>query len=546
MDIGNRYSIIREVAAGGMAQVYLATDTVLGRQVAIKMLHQHLLDNPHSIQRFENEARAIAQLSNENVIKLFDYGKTAGNDRFLVMEFVDGRTISEVLAEYRSFPNLVLLEVMHQILGGLQAAHEKGIYHRDVKPSNIMIDAHGCLKVMDFGIAYLVNQGSITLTGTFVGSPNYISPEQAEGGAVSGKSDVFSTGSLVYECATARCPFAGDNVHATLNAILKYDPVPAFQHNQFLLSEISDLISRCLRKIPAERPSAFEAMAIIDAAVSGLGLSLGKKRIERFFIDPEGYRKEEAKELYDALCARARESSKKRKALQSIRFFTQAERFAPLSAVDRKIIDRIRGGALLRKVAVAGLFVMAIAACGLGLFQIIRSLPAGRHSQKQNAAAPALKNGARAIADPFAIAPQSSDTGRDLKSTAKPVQVSHLAAVLEKSGSQPANPPVSADRKKAADISGNGTMQKSGYLKVRTNPPWSDIYINDMMVGVFPKISLFPVSPGRISLTVKNVHCRDTSEVFSVSVGDTLVRELVLVPRQSNSPDSLVSRSKPR
>jgi tRNA A-37 threonylcarbamoyl transferase component Bud32 len=527
MDIANRYTVIREIAAGGMARVFLAKDQVLGRNVAIKMLHQYLLDNPHSIQRFENEAHAIAQLSHENVIKLYDYGANQKQERYLVMEYVDGKTITDLIAAYQPFPNLCLLEIMSQILSGLQAAHEKGIYHRDVKPSNIMIDLHGCVKVMDFGIAYLVSQGSITMTGTFVGSPNYISPEQAEGGTISGKSDVFSAGALMYECATGHCPFTCDNVHATLNAILKYDPVPAFQYNPHLLSEIGDLLLRCLRKLPGDRPSPTEAMALIESTGKSLGLSLGKRRLEKFFASPEEYRKEEEKELYHALCGQAREFSKKRKSIQSLKYYAQAEQFGTLSEGDRKIIERIHGGTVLRRIAISVLIIMALVAGALSLFEITRStLASARQAKKTRIEKNQSDSSTLAInkaATDSVDAAAKSDTGSINDSAIGRIRARLIADTGKR---QTANPLDSIELQAVK----KAQTENIGYLKVRTSPPWSDIYLNDVLVGVFPKITLMPVPTGRHVLSIKNTRCRDTSEAITIAAGDTLIREIILVP----------------
>ncbi len=181
-----------------MASVFLATDTKLDSQVALKKIHPHLLNQKETIIRFTNEAKAIAQLSHENIIKIFDYG---GSDSqpFLVMEYVNGTTLQKILENHNRLPDLVTAEIAFQVASGLLCAHNRGIFHRDIKPANILFSDDGYLRITDFGIAYLVNSESITMTGAFLGSPHYISPEQAEGRKVKGTTDIFSLGIILYQ-----------------------------------------------------------------------------------------------------------------------------------------------------------------------------------------------------------------------------------------------------------------------------------------------------------------------------------------------------------
>ncbi len=155
--------------------MFLADDTSLKREVAVKMLHPHLLQNEKTIKRFTNEARTVAALSHENIIKIFDFGG-AGLRPFIVMEYVKGITLQELIDRHITLPDIITIEIALQTLSGLICAHEKGIYHRDIKPGNILIDYKGLVKITDFGIAFLVNEESLTLTGSFLGSPHYTSP----------------------------------------------------------------------------------------------------------------------------------------------------------------------------------------------------------------------------------------------------------------------------------------------------------------------------------------------------------------------------------
>jgi serine/threonine-protein kinase len=250
------------------------------------MIHPHLLDRQETHVRFSNEAKAVASISHENVIKVFDYGETQGK-RYIVMEYIEGFSLLELLQKYTVIPNLVLIEILHQILSGLAVVHEKGIIHRDIKPANIMIDCHGGIRIMDFGIAFLVNQTSITMTGTFIGSPAHISPEQAEGIKVTDKTDIFSLGSLAYESATGKHPFSAENPQATIHRVLSLQALPPFQKNEKVLVWLSDFIEPMLVKDASQRPSARECVHIMEEKCRAEGLAPGRQRIIDFMTEGE-------------------------------------------------------------------------------------------------------------------------------------------------------------------------------------------------------------------------------------------------------------------
>ncbi|MEO7425613.1 MAG: serine/threonine-protein kinase, partial [Fibrobacteria bacterium] len=181
MQTPGRYTILEEIASGGTATVYLAEDTVLRRKVALKKLHPHLHSHPLTVRRFEKEAVAVASLSHGNIIKVYDYGSEE-KTLFLAMEYVDGVSLDGLLQSIpNGMPSLTALSVFHQLLEGLNAAHANGIYHRDIKPSNILVDRKGCVRIADFGIAFLSKETSITKTGSYLGTPGYSAPEQAQG-----------------------------------------------------------------------------------------------------------------------------------------------------------------------------------------------------------------------------------------------------------------------------------------------------------------------------------------------------------------------------
>jgi predicted ATPase/serine/threonine protein kinase len=265
------YEVLSPLGAGGMGEVYLARDTRLGRNVAVKLLpSKHCLD-AERVWRFEREARAASALNHPNIVTLYDIGH-ADEGRFIVMELVEGRTLRQAM-EQGGMPPAVPV-IGGQIAKALAVAHAAGIVHRDIKPENIMIRQDGYVKVLDFGLARLVTEperGPQALMGTHpgrvVGTVRYMSPEQARGENPAAPSDVFALGVVFYEMATGRHPFPSDSVLGTLHAITTETPAPPAKLNPNLSRELDALILAMLEKKPALRPTAAE----VDASLAGGG-----------------------------------------------------------------------------------------------------------------------------------------------------------------------------------------------------------------------------------------------------------------------------------
>jgi serine/threonine-protein kinase len=502
-----RYHIIRKLDAGGMATVYLANDEVLHREVALKMVHPHLMDRQETKKRFANEAQAIAKLSHDNIIKLFDYGEEDGKP-FLVMEYIEGKTLAQVLADHDHLPNLVVLEIAYQIFSALCAAHEKGVCHRDVKPPNIMVDKYGTVKIMDFGIAHIINQESLTLTGTFVGSPNYISPEQAQSREISVKADVFSAGSVVYQCLTGAPPFVGENPHAVIFSIINDQPNSPCTLNNKALAAVCDLIKKCHVKDPATRPDARECMTLIEAIALELGCSLGKNRVARFFGDADAYTASEHHELFAALRGMAKRDFKKRRYVAALKDLNQAREFGFLLPEDEKIISSIGRGTTLKKAAVV-LGVLAIAAiAAFAVWPVLEDMDVRlRHAVfKTPATAPADTAPARMIMQPGAGI-QAAVSEPAQKPDKKVTRSSVATAMLSANRENPAG--------------GANPVADDSYLSIKTRPPFAQVYVDGNVRGETPLTAL-PLVPGRHKLMLKKDKYQVVEENIVTVSHDTL------------------------
>jgi serine/threonine protein kinase len=209
--IANRYELEELVGTGGMSNVYKAKDTLLERNVALKVLHPQYSDDEEYVERFRREARAVAQLSHPHIVTVIDRGEDDGQ-QFIVFEYVDGENLKQFLERTGPLPARRAVELALEIAEGLAFAHEHGLVHRDVKPQNVLLTPDGNAKVTDFGIARSLDvERGVTQTGTVLGTSNYLSPEQASGATATPATDVYSLGVVLYELFTGKVPFPGEN-----------------------------------------------------------------------------------------------------------------------------------------------------------------------------------------------------------------------------------------------------------------------------------------------------------------------------------------------
>jgi serine/threonine-protein kinase len=248
-----RYEIVREIARGGMADVYLANDSKLNRAVALKVLSPELSRDPSFVERFRREAQAAAGLNHPNIVGIYDWGQEHGTS-FIVMEYVDGRTLRDMIHADGPIAPAQVADIGADIAAALSFAHENGVVHRDVKPGNVLITTAGQVKVTDFGIARAggSNDG-LTRTGSVMGTATYFSPEQAQGLPVDGRSDVYSLGVVLYEMATGAPPFGGDSPVTVAYKHVREEIVPPSRHVPSIPRELERVILTCLAKEPADR-----------------------------------------------------------------------------------------------------------------------------------------------------------------------------------------------------------------------------------------------------------------------------------------------------
>ena len=257
--INDRYEIIRSIGEGGMANVYLGYDTILDRNVAIKVLRGDLSNDEKFVRRFQREALSASSLAHPNIVEMYDVGEDDGT-YYIVMEYVDGKTLKQLLKKRGTLTLSEAIDIMSQLTDGMAHAHDSYIIHRDLKPQNIMIKDDGQIKITDFGIAMALNSTQLTQTNSVMGSVHYLPPEQASGKGCTIKSDIYSMGIIFYELLSGSLPFRGDNA---VEIALKHmrEPLPSLrEENSAIPQSIENIIRRATAKNPKNRYDSARSM----------------------------------------------------------------------------------------------------------------------------------------------------------------------------------------------------------------------------------------------------------------------------------------------
>jgi eukaryotic-like serine/threonine-protein kinase len=267
--LGKRYQVEARIGSGGMAEVYRGFDPVLNRTVAIKVLHSQFARDTSFVERFRREAQAAARLNQPNIVGVYDTGSDDGT-QYIVMEFIEGRTLAEFMATGRSPTPVQAAEIAQKIAAAIAAAHAQGVIHRDIKPGNVMVTRDGTVKVMDFGIARVLGPETAPQTSAVLGTASYLSPEQAQGGPVDARTDIYSLGAVLYELLTGRPPFIGDTSVAVAYKQVNETPALPSSVNPDVPARLDAVVMKALSKNPSNRyQTAEEFSADLGRVIAG-------------------------------------------------------------------------------------------------------------------------------------------------------------------------------------------------------------------------------------------------------------------------------------
>jgi serine/threonine protein kinase len=284
------YDELEQIGVGGMAAVYRARKVSIDKIVAIKVLFPYLATDESYIERFQREAKAAASIQHENIVNVIDYGESDGAF-YIVMEYYDGRTLEQLMKERPGLPPEIAIRILLEVAYGLEAAHTLDIVHRDVKPANIILTNQGAIKIADFGLARKSDSATmITQHGKVVGTPAYMSPEQAAGRPIGPPSDIFSFGVVAYELLSRRKPFEGQSYSDVLEKIQTLDPTNIGIVNPLISPELEIVVERCLEKDDRMRyPSAFGLVVDLEAAMEKSHIARDRRQLAAYVKDPERY-----------------------------------------------------------------------------------------------------------------------------------------------------------------------------------------------------------------------------------------------------------------
>lgn len=263
--LGGRYEIISTLGQGGMGAVYKARDREVDRMVALKVIRPELANQPEILSRFKQELILSREVTHKNVVRIFDLGE-AENVKYITMEFVEGRDLRSLLRENPSLPLEDKVKIVIQVCRALSAAHAEGVVHRDLKPQNIMVENNGRVVVMDFGIAHSMEQAGVTSTGAVIGTPAYVSPEQAKGEKIDPRSDLYTVGIVFYEMLTGAAPFESETVVGLLLKRIQERPIPPIERNKEIPQALSDIVLKCMT---VDREQRYQTAEEIERDLQG-------------------------------------------------------------------------------------------------------------------------------------------------------------------------------------------------------------------------------------------------------------------------------------
>jgi serine/threonine-protein kinase len=363
-DTLGRYELLEEIGEGGMATVFRANDKQLRREVALKVLFPHLARRTEIVRRFHREARAAANLEHANILRIYDVGGGEGDDPpYIVMELIKGRTLLEEIEQRGSLLAEVVACVGALLAEALAAAHEKGIIHRDIKPSNVLIAPGGRLLLADFGVARLETEDSlVTRTGALLGTPAYMSPEQASGDTATTKSDLYSLGATLYQLSTSLLPYSGSPAKV-MSLIATGALVAPVRRRAEVGPDLSKVIERLMEAEPTARPASAATIAteLRELATSG-GVGDATEELSAYFADPEGFLRERTPKVVTAIVSAGKKALAESKLPRAMALADRASALAPEDPAVKTLVEMVTGAAAhrSRRNRAASLLVLAL------------------------------------------------------------------------------------------------------------------------------------------------------------------------------------------
>lgn len=393
----SRYDILEELGQGGMSVVYLAQDTGLNRQVAIKVMHSHLANKAENRKRFRREAEAIARLRHPNILDVYDVSAASEERAFIVMEYVEGMNLRQFIDQHGAPPAEVACLLGVKICDALTHAHRHGVIHRDLKPENVMIAKDGALKLTDFGIAHVIGAETMTRTGSLIGSPAHMAPEVIDGAQIDERADIFSLGTVLYWISTARLPFSGENTPQVLRNVLegRFEPPDIVQPT--INHDLAGIIERTLKRDPAERYDTPESLKRdLYAAVHAVGFDEEEAVLKAYFDAPEAYTEAFPAEIIPRLINCGKRAVDAGNTPLAINYFNRVLAYEPQNEQVQAYLYRFHQS---RKLWRVGATVAALSVALVGGWMLFQAFTQEGDSGEVNSAAEVAEAQAPRVAD---------------------------------------------------------------------------------------------------------------------------------------------------
>lgn len=539
-DIIDKYQIVKKLGEGGMATVYHGRHVTLHRDVAIKILHPGLASTERNRQRFAREARAIEQLDHSNILKILDYSGSEGEQCFIVTELIDGLTLRQIMEEYPRIPSEVVAQIGIELCKALEYAHRRGLIHRDIKPENVMLRNDGVIKLMDFGIARFAEESQLTLTGTLVGSPAYMSPEQALENPIDHRSDLFSLGILLFQLATGELPFLGSNPSVILKNIIDNQRSQAHTILPEISIKLSDTIDKLLQSSVDNRPKTSTEVIEDIAAVfeeSNLDINEDGWSLKYWLIDPENFNNKLRCHLSKSLLDTGKGLMEKGRHLEAQQFLN---RLLSIDTENEEVFELIQfmhtnpeipsikekkqwWPFVLPIIFTAGLFMLLQP--NQMPEQTIIDEPTENTSEVENLL-------------PIEPPPTSDITDSTEVETIKNLAIikkTNQPRVMKKKPKVNNNLPLKKDTS-ALNISAKSKQPEQPILKgkitVSIPNSWADIWIDNIKVGRTGQIEPIEVMPGEHELKLMNKYSLPYIEKFTISSGEKRHIEILSLKRR--------------
>jgi len=521
--IGNvldKYEVLQKLGEGGMATVYRGRHLTLGRDVAIKILHPHLSSTERNRIRFAREARAIENMDHENILKIFDYSGEKTEDCYIVTEFVDGVTLQELLADKGRFPGEVACQIGLKLAKALSYAHSMGIIHRDLKPENVMLRRDGTIKLMDFGIARFVDEMHLTVTGALVGSPAYMSPEQALEKNLDHRSDLFSLGTLLFHLVTGERPYSGNNPSIILKNIIDNTRDHVSELSPDISASFSEVIEQLLQSNPEDRPTF--ANSVVDMLTESLDEvqlydDSPQWNLQAWLVDPAAYVLSLQEHLRTVLMNEGRNRLENNDHLGALQLFN---RLLTIDADHPEVLELVQGMHQLQpqEPTNSRRWGMTLGIPLLASFAAWALWPAAPQQQDPVAAQVNLSEVEPAIEGPIiSIAPPIEAVVTEEPTTAV---IAPPEPTPEPQSNPVAIPAVNLVQVPIEPVPPIDTTPAQ--LTVVVPGSWGYIFIDDVQIGRTGQIGTIPLEPGEHELRVENDYSLPWHHTFTVEAGESL------------------------